>query len=282
MNESLGQLYLDLMKKTLSFTLWEEPPIPIQFLNYRRPLVQRIFVWALSGFLRRVFHLSLMRPIRFRTKEREDGMIWPSYAETMIGLRRLDNIQYCVESALQNDIQGDLIEAGVWRGGAAIFMRALLAAYAITDRRVYVADSFQGLPKVDVVKYPEDIVVKHLHREGYLAVSREAVEANFRKYGLLDEQVVFLPGWFKDTLPNAPIDKLAVLRIDGDLYQSTIEALENLYPKLSKSGFCIVDDYSLVPPCRYAVDDFREKWKIRNPIERIDTQGIFWQKEETT
>jgi hypothetical protein len=78
-----------------------------------------------------------------------------------------------------------------------------------------------------------------------LAVSRDEVENNFRKYSLLDDKVVFLQGWFKDTLPNAPIEKLCVLRLDGDMYGSTIEALLNLYPRLSKGGFCIIDDYAL-------------------------------------
>ncbi len=81
--------------------------------------------------------------------EKLEGRIWPRYAETMIGLKRLDNIQFCIESVLSNNIQGDLIEVGVWRGGASIFMKAVLAANRAIDRRVFVADSFEGLPKPD-------------------------------------------------------------------------------------------------------------------------------------
>ena len=85
----------------------------------------------------------------------------------------------------------------------------------------------------------------------------EHVKENFQRYGLLDEQVRFVKGWFRDTLPHVPIERLAVLRLDGDLYESTIQALDGLYHKLSPGGFVIVDDYGNVPACRQAVNDFR-------------------------
>jgi O-methyltransferase len=115
------------------------------------------------------------------------------------------------------------------------------------------------------------------HRNEYLKVSRAEVEENFRRYGLLDEQVVFLEGWFADTLPRAPIERLAVFRLDGDMYQSTIEALEALYPRLSPGGSCIVDDYAL-PGCHRAVDDFRARHGIGEALERIDYTGVHWRK----
>jgi hypothetical protein len=108
----------------------------------------------------------------------------------MIGLKRLDNIQFCIENIIKNNIEGDLIETGVWRGGATIFMRAVLAAYDITDRRVFVADSFEGLPKPNENKYPADKSDLH-HTKEFLAVSIDDVKANFEKYGLLDDRVVF-------------------------------------------------------------------------------------------
>src|SRR5205085_12029434 len=101
---------------------------------------------------------------------------------------------------------------------------------------------------------------------------------NFHKYGLLDEQVVFLKGWFKDTLPTAPIDTLAILRLDGDMYSSTMDALVHLYPKLSKGGFCIIDDYGL-PACRQAVHAYRAQHHIQSEIREIDWTGSFWRKD---
>jgi O-methyltransferase len=157
-------------------------------------------------------------------------------------------------------------------------MRAVLAAYGIEGRRIFVADSFEGLPKPDAKKYPAEKGDKH-HVQIYLSVSKEDVENNFRKYGLLDDQVVFLKGWFKDTLPEAPIEKLSILRLDGDMYGSTMEALESLYPKLSSGGFCIIDDYGAVSGCKLAVDEFRSKHRIDSEMREIDWTGRYWRKE---
>jgi len=166
----------------------------------------------------------------------------------------------------------------VWRGGACIFMKAILAASGVKDRKVFVADSFQGLPEPDAEKYPLDKGDTHHLFDSVLAVSDAQVRRNFEKYGLWDDSVVFLKGWFKDTLPTAPIKQLAILRLDGDMYSSTIEVLETLYPKLSKGGFCIIDDYALAG-CRKAVDDYRAKNGITTPIETIDWTGRWWRKE---
>jgi hypothetical protein len=193
----------------------------------------------------------------------------------MIGLRRLDNLQQCIETVLADGVPGDLIETGVWRGGATIFMRGVLKAYGVTDRTVWAADSFVGLPAADLERFPEDQGWDKLDLP--LAVSLEAVQANFARYQLLDEQVHFLPGWFKDTLPAAPIAQLSVLRLDGDLYESTIDALTHLYPRLSSGGFAIIDDYNL-PSCRQAVDDYRAAHAIDDAIQEIDGWGVFWRR----
>jgi hypothetical protein len=277
------QLYLDLMKKTLAYTLWPDPPLPIEAYNYLRPFWQRMLVSAASRMLgwRHLGLTTESRPFNgtqpITQDQREDGMIWPGYADTMIGLKRLGNIQDCVEAVLRDGVEGDLIETGVWRGGACIFMRAILAAYEDPYRKVYVADSFAGLPRANPEKYPADTADKH-YVQKILAVSQEEVADNFRRYGLLDERVVFLKGWFQDTLPAAPIGKLAVLRLDGDMYGSTMEALTHLYPRLSPGGFCIVDDYAL-NPCKQAVHDYRVENRITAKIEFVDWTGVYWRKD---
>jgi O-methyltransferase len=222
-------------------------------------------------------YVRLIRRLKFDPELRLEGRDWPADAETMIGLRRLNNIQYCVEDVLRSRVPGDLIETGVWRGGATIFMRALLKAYGDTDRRVWVADSFHGLPEPDAANYPEDSQF-NLSKYPELSVSLEQVKANFARYGLLDDQVRFLVGWFRDTLPSAPIERLAVLRLDGDLYESTMDALRVLYPKLSSGGYVIVDDYGAVPPCKSAVDAYRNEHAISEPLEQVDWSGVFWRK----
>ncbi|MGO9283446.1 MAG: TylF/MycF/NovP-related O-methyltransferase, partial [Mycobacterium sp.] len=79
----------------------------------------------------------------FDESRRELGLDWPAEAETMIGMQRLTSLQHCVETVLGEDIPGDLIECGVWRGGACILMRAVLAAYGDKTRCVWLADSFE-------------------------------------------------------------------------------------------------------------------------------------------
>jgi O-methyltransferase len=195
----------------------------------------------------------------------------------MVGLKRLDNVQRCVEEVLRDGVPGDLIETGVWRGGTAIFMRAILAAHGDRVRRVWAADSFQGLPPPDPERYPSD-AGDTFHTYPQLAISLEQVKENFRRYGLLDERVEFLVGWFKDTLPGSRTGPLAVARLDGDMYESTMDALVSLYPRLSPGGWLIVDDYGAVPACRQAVDDYRAGKGIREPLEEVDWTCVCWRR----
>jgi len=207
-------------------------------------------------------------------------------AISMLPQARMDNLQQCVVDVLQRNIPGDLIETGVWRGGATIFMRGVLKAYSVTDRRVWVADSFQGLPEPDAARFPTEAkyhatpLMKTLY--GKFAVGVDEVKRNFEAYGLLDEQVRFLVGWFKDTLPSAPIKKLAVMRLDGDYYDSTMDSLTALYDKLSPGGYVIIDDYGedVWTNCRQATEDFRQQWNITTPLVRVDSKCYFWQREQ--
>ena len=213
----------------------------------------------------------------FNPTLRRAGRDWPSQAHTMIGESRLHNLRTLCEDLIARDVPGDFIETGVWRGGACILMRSVLAAYGDLSRRVWVCDSFEGLPPPDPVNYPQDAGDKHV-TYSQLAISLEQVKSNFAKYGLLDERVQFLKGWFKDTLPNAPISHLSLLRVDGDMYQSTMEALEALYPKLSIGGYTIIDDLGAVPACMQAVSDFRARYAIEDELVRIDWTGGYWKK----
>lgn len=265
---------MDLLKKMLTRHNFAPRHHPVAFSGrFTRPF-QRVTESLLAS--RR---LSLMRSTE--PDMTEDGRGLSFDAETMIGFARLDNLQHCVTDVIERNVPGDLIETGVWRGGATIFMRGILKAYGDTGRTVWVADSFQGLPKPDAKNYPSDRDDPHWHVSA-LAVPVEEVRANFEKYGLLDDQVRFLPGWFKDTLPSAPIDRLAVLRLDGDMYESTIVALDALYPKLSAGGYLIVDDYGAVEACQQAVDDYRAQHGIEDAMHKIDWTGYYWQKGQSS
>lgn len=276
-NHPAVTLYLDLLQNCLTGEVHPESYAPLR--PDRGGLLQfmkRAPIPIVQGLLRPL-HLEVVRQVRFDSSTRGEGRDWPAQAETMIGRKRMDQLRACIEDVLLRDVPGDFIECGVWRGGATIFMRAMLKAYGDAERRVWVADSFQGLPAPDARNFPADSGDQH-HRYEQLAIGLEQVKANFKRYGLLDEQVRFLPGWFKDTLPSAPIDKLAVLRADGDMYESTIQILENLYPKLSVGGYCIIDDYGAVPGCREATEDYRRQHGITEPLQRIDWTGMYWQR----
>lgn len=242
------QLYLDLMKRCLTNLIYQDRS-------------------SLLG-----------QDLAFDLRNRVEGRDWPANAHTMIGIHRLDNLHFCVEDLLARKVPGDLMETGVWRGGAAILMRAILKANGVTDRRVWCADSFEGLPPPDAAKYPADANLA-FNQFKELAVSLEEVQNNFRRYNLLDDQVKFLKGWFRDTLPGAPVERLALLRLDGDLYESTMDALTALYPKVSRGGYVIVDDYNDIPACRQAVHDYWQRHGIKEEIMAIDWSGVFWMKQ---
>jgi O-methyltransferase len=210
-------------------------------------------------------------------RERLTGHDWPANGMTMIGWERLTNLQRCIEDVIARGVRGDLIETGVWRGGATILMRALLKAHGIQDRTVWVADSFAGLPPPDAKRYPRDARDRH-HTFKYLVASQEEVRRNFERYGLLDAGVRFLPGWFRDTLPTLGDQRWSLIRLDGDMYESTLVALESLYPQLAPGGYVLIDDYGAVASCKQAVQDFRDAHGVREEIQPVDWTGVFWRK----
>jgi len=197
------------------------------------------------------------------------------FGYTMIGRGRLDDLDWCVSTVLDDGVPGDLVECGVWRGGASILMRGILASREVTERLVWVADSFTGLPKPES---PRDTLDLSAGRRPELAVSPDRVAANFARFDLLDDQVRFLKGWFKDTLPTAPIETIGVLRLDGDLYESTMTTLTALYDRVVPGGFVVVDDYRFITACREAIDEFREARGIHDPIVEIDWNAARWRK----
>ncbi len=259
--DSVGR-YIDLLKKVLTASIYDESGWAVKDPNNKNAVLNQL----------KKKNLYLVEAKVFNEAERAEGRDWPLFGYTMAGHQRLDNVQLCVEQVIKNNIPGDFVETGSWRGGMTIFMRALLDVYGVSDRFVWVADSFEGLP----VPADENDGLD-LSQVDYLKVSLEQVKANFEKFNLLDDQVKFLKGWFADTLPTAPIKDIAILRLDGDLYSSTMDSLENLYPKVSKGGFVIVDDYNSWPACKRAVTEYLAAHSIIPDIQKIDWTAVYWQ-----
>lgn len=190
---------------------------------------------------------------------------------TLLSKPQLDLVERSILTLEANGIAGDYIEAGVWRGGVIVLMRALLAAHGIADRKVIAADSFAGIPKN--VRFRHDPV--DTWEDRWIATLDE-VKQNIDRFGLLDERIVFVVGFYEDSLKTLADHQLALIRLDSDSYESTDVSLERLYPLLSRGGIVIVDDWHLVA-CRMAVGKFRSRHGIE---DRILMQGgnAYWIK----
>lgn len=273
---TVEEFYLDLMKRSLTRVLSAKPR-ERQTLRPGRPMLR--IINALARAVLAPLGLELVRVIDTGPNDYlESGdaaLNRAEDAETMLGTRQLDNMQFCINDVLERGVPGDLLEAGVWRGGMTVFMRAVLKARGDTRRRVWVVDSFAGLPSPDKSKDTFG------WRAGDMSASLEEVKSNFARYGLLDHQVVFLQGFFNQTLPAAPVESLSILRVDADLYESTMDVLTNLYPKLSVGGYAVFDDYQNLPDCRRAIEDYRHAHGISEPIMNIDRRAAFWKKTAT-
>jgi cephalosporin hydroxylase len=197
----------------------------------------------------------------------------PLFPFTTIGRRGLDHLQRCLETIRDEELLGDFAACGVWRGGSAVFMRAFLDAYEIEERRVWVADSFRGPPEPigdeggepDPERFPNLVADLNVVREG------------FARFSLLDERVRFLQGSFGETLADAPIDELALLHLGTDQAEATAEALERLHDRVVAGGFVLIAHYD-APGCARAVEEFRARRGIEEPLERVDWTGAYWRK----
>jgi hypothetical protein len=296
-------LYLDAIRRSLTNILYEDRPA---------------FIYGRDKQFKHSEHFDL--------RSRVFGEDFPLLAHTMVGIKRLENIQKCLTDVLESQVPGDIVEAGVLRGGAAIFARAVLKAYGVTDRRVLACDTFPDpaqrgvgrmiaiqfigaltyIPsanwrrklfgwlqsKVREKRFPDSLepsdelinlnfwLLRNMDFNRTACASLEHVKSYFARYGLLDDQVVFVRGFFSETLDDATVGKIALLRLDADIYESTRDALTLLYPKLSPGGYCIIDDYHLAD-CRRATDEYRAQHSIREPFMAIDDLSVYWKKEES-
>jgi hypothetical protein len=270
----LRNRYLSLLKSALANMLYPELEMQIEHLERGADGLSGI---QLQRFQRDIAEYLPEDHARLIAAKLQ-GLAPVRFAHTMIGLFRLANIERCAEQVIAEAIPGDFLEAGVCKGGAAILMRALQIAHGAPERRTWLADSFEGVPPSDA---PVDAgYALHLEesRLPWLACPLGSVREHFRRYDLLDSNVHFLPGWLDDTLQAAPTGPLAILRVDVDLYSSTAQCLDLLYDRVSPGGFVIVDDYGFLRCCRDAVDDFRRRRAVEEPIRWVDGSGIYWRK----
>jgi hypothetical protein len=241
------------------------------------------------------------------------GEKWPgANTMTMVGLRRINNVQALMEDTIINNIPGDFIETGAWRGGVCAFAAAIFTAYGQwKTRNVWIADSFKGIPPVNITEYPQD--KPHIGSDKWTILTNNPagkVQDMFKALDLYRPEVKWLIGWFKDTLPRFQKEdkntKFSIIRLDGDIYESTIQALTFLYPSLSVGGmysvvtitiyfnpdnifkgYTIIDDFTDWHGCRTAVLDFRKACGITDEDSPITltyhkkgepARGVWWKK----
>jgi hypothetical protein len=193
---------------------------------------------------------------------------------TLLTRSQLDLVEQAVLDVEARGVPGDFIEAGVWRGGVIILMRALLNAHAISGRRVFAADSFAGIPKnVRARNDPVD-----LWSDRWVASLAE-VQQNIARFGLLDDRIAFVEGFFADTLKTLAGERFALIRLDSDSYDSVEESLVHLYPLLSYGGVIIIDDWHLVG-CKAAVLNYRSRHNIGEEI-KVQKGNAYWVKRDS-
>ena len=277
---ALRRRYLDLLKRALVNLLYPEDALRLDLVVARELTGDALHDQRLLRDAR------YERPDAYRdlvAAKLEGGLaqsLGGRLSHTMIGISGLDNLERCASRVFADGVPGDFLEAGACHGGASIFLRALQVAYDEGHRLTWVADSFAGVPApTHPVDREHDLDLSE-PRHPWMAAGLEAVRDNFSTYGLLSEEVRFLPGLFADTLPGAPVERLAILRLDGDLYASTRDTLTALYDRVSPGGFVVVDDYGCLEPCRLAVDEFIAERGLDVEIHRVDWTRVCWRKTE--
>ena len=196
-----------------------------------------------------------------------------SYPNTMVGYARLSNAYELARLIERTGLQGAFVECGVWKGGCIATM-AWVAKQANSNRSIWLFDSFEGLPEPT----EKDPLKGWNHVGDYAAPQEVAEQLLFSKLKINRDNVHIVKGWFQDTLPACKdeIGPISILRLDGDLYESTKCCLEHLYEQVVPGGYVIIDDYGCWEGCRIATDEFLENIDVE--LQIIDRKGRFFQK----
>jgi O-methyltransferase len=216
---------------------------------------------------------SKMPIVEMNLERRKNGQDWPWLGFSMAGEKRLDSARAMLTELKENRVEGDFMETGVWRGGTSVFARGVLSILGDEHTRTFVCDSFAGLPPSLKILDPSN-----WDNTPYLEVSTDEVAKNFQRVSLLSPQVVFVKGFFNNTMPPLKkyVQKLSILRLDGDMYQSTADVLYHFYENVAIGGYIIIDDWRL--DAKKACWDFFRHHKFLPNIQRPDPVSAFWKK----
>jgi O-methyltransferase len=202
---------------------------------------------------------------------------------SLVGVGGLEVTYRAVKDVCERNIRGDLIELGVARGGCAALMASIAFNKEICgeiDRKLWLFDSYEGLPDPTDMDFNPDLGdgtgdhARPLPKGSCLGQLNEVQDLMFKKNDFPKEKIEFIKGWFDKTVPvtKKDIQEIAVLRIDGDWYESTKCCLENLYENVTAGGYVIIDDYQSCYGCKRAVDEFIQNRRL-NPDIKFDGRG---------
>lgn len=207
---------------------------------------------------------------------------------TMVSPERMANVRDSAMAVIEQGIEGDFVETGTWQGGCSLVMRAVNKVYGDTSRRAnWLFDTFEGLPGFDErdnkVEQSIDSTQQMDPAGSYkFAGGLETVQKHFVTIlGDNFKNLNFEKGFFKDTVPVAAVKKIAVLRLDGDMYSSTMDVLNVFYDKVSSGGYIIIDDYGHWPQCKKAIHDFFDEERgmdIAKLLKKVDYTGYYFIK----
>ena len=202
---------------------------------------------------------------------------------TMTSLERLVALSRAVDYIAKNNIEGDIVECGVWRGGSMMMIGKKLMQLNDDARKLFLFDTYEGMsaPGDEDVSAIDNTDAKKLLDESdkmqgnnvWCYSSLEDVKSNLKKTNYDAGKLFFIKGKVEDTLPHPAINKIALLRLDTDWYESTRHELEILFDKIVTGGVLIIDDYGHWSGSKKAVDEFIEKRKLTIFLNRIDYTG---------
>lgn len=219
-------------------------------------------------------------PRELSTNEKEFLLKYKKFVDSpniysMCESKDIDQIKILLENIIRNNIPGCIVETGIWKGGMAMWMKAILMHHN-NNRNIYLYDIFGKFPppsnpKDNYIHSITDVLFEH-------APTVTDVQHNFQKFGLFDSDIKFIIGDIINTVPQNQLDQIALLHCDSDYYESTKVVLENFYWKISKGGYIIIDDYNNeYLACKQAVDEFRTKYNIYTPIIKISEGSVYWE-----
>ncbi len=229
---------------------------------------------------------GIIPPEQYRIDMEEDfRKIWTEIRDyTMTSVERGYALYKAVRYVIENDIAGDFVECGVWKGGSCMLMALVLMNAGIKDRNIYLYDTFKGMTEPgdnDFIawngrsvrdKWDADLKGTAKNFTEW-AVSLDTVKANTGKTGYPAERLIFIKGPVEETLPADAPDSVCLLRLDTDWYESTRVELEHLYPVLSSGGVLILDDYGHFTGAKLAVDEYFSASDKHLLLNRIDYTG---------